>query len=154
MLRVLGNLFELTGFEQETIEDVRAGLRRDLSPVGVARMDVAPAPAGTRLIPPTASSVSPRCPSTRRMLIVRRSKPLQATKDAEFAGVALSPATIERLGLAVGKPAVIPRNGGLVTLDILADRRVPDDCACLPAGVPASAVLDAGDGTVVIGKSR
>ena len=152
VLRVLGNLFELTGFEQETIEDVRAGLR-ELGPVGVPGWTLPrslPEPAdpanGIERIAPV--------PIYAADAIVRRSKPLQATKDAEFAGVALSPATIERLGLAVGKPAVIPRNGGLVTLDILADRRVPDDCACLPAGVPASAVLDAGDGTVVIGKSR
>ena len=152
VLRVLGNLFELNGFEQETIGDVRAALGEPGS-VGVPgwtlpRSLPEPAdPAGgiERIAPVPIYAVD---------ALVRRSKPLQATKDAEFAGVALSPATIERLGLAVGKPAVIRRNGGSVTLDVLADRRVPDDCACLPSGTPAGASLDADDGTVVIDKSR
>ena len=148
VLRVLGNLFELTGFEQETIDDVRAGL-------GEPRTAGAPEWTLPRRLPEPGDlgggleRIAP-VPIYAADAIVRRSKPLQATKDAEFAGVALSPATIERLGLAAGKPAVIYRNGGSVTLDILADRRVPDGCACLPAGIPASAALDAGNGTVVI----
>ena len=82
--------------------------------------------------------------------LVRRSKPLQATKDAEFRGVELSPATIERLGLVEGEPAVVRQNGGSVTLRVVADRRVPDDCAYLPAGVPATAALDVGDCSIMI----
>ena len=84
---------------------------------------------------------------------MRRSKPLQATKDAEFSGVALSPATLERLGLAGGEPVRVRQGGGSVVLGAVADRRVPDGCACLPVGITATAALDAGDGTVVLDRS-
>ena len=82
--------------------------------------------------------------------VVRRSKPLQATRDGEFAGVALSPATIERSGLADGEPASVRQGAGEAVLGVVADRRVPDGCAFLPGGVPATAALGADGGAVVL----
>ena len=148
VLRVLGNLLDLPGFEQETIEDVRAAL--GVPAAGSAGWTLPrslPAPVEgaegiARIAPVPMHAVD---------ALVRRSKPLQATKDAEFRGVGLSPATIERLGLTDGEPAVVRQNGGSVTLRVVADRRVPDGCAYLPVGVPATAVaLDVGDGSIMI----
>ena len=85
--------------------------------------------------------------------LVRRSQPLQATRDAEFAGVSLSRATLERLGLNDGESAVVRQGGGEVVLDVVVNPRVPDGCAWLPAGVPATAALDAGDDAVVLARS-
>ena len=150
VLRVLGNLLDLPGFEQETIEDVRAALG-------------GPAAAGSagwtlpRRLPESAEGaegiarIAP-VPMHAVDALVRRSKPLQATKDAEFRGVGLSPATIERLGLMEGEPAVVRQDGGSVTLAVVSDSRIPDDCAYLPAGVPATVALDTGSGTIVIDK--
>ena len=103
VLRVLGNLLDLPGFEQETIEDVRAALS-------------GPAAAGEPAVGSVGWTLPRRLPESAEGAegiariapvpmhavdaLVRRSKPLQATKDAEFRGVGLSPATIERLGLA------------------------------------------------------
>ena len=163
VLRVLGNLLDLPGFEQETIEDVRAALGGPAA-CGVGE----PAAAGNaewtlpRSLPEPAEGIEGAdgialariapVPMHAVDALVRRSRPLQATKDAEFRGVGLSPATIERLGLADGEPAVVRQNGGSVTLCVVADRRVPDGCAYLPAGIAATVVLDATDGTVVIDK--
>ena len=149
-LRVLGNLFELCGFDQETIDDVRAALGEpkvagpprwtlpgrlpDLDDLGERIERIAP-------VPIYATDA-----------LVRRSKSLQATKDAELKGVALSPATIEGLGLADGESAVVRYSGSEVTLDVVADRRVPENCAHLPTGIRATAALDAGDGAVEIAK--
>ena len=153
VLRVLGNLLDLPGFEQEMIEDVRAALG-----VPAAAGEPAAGSAGwtlpRRLPEPVEGTeeiarIAP-VPMHAVDALVRRSKPLQATKDAEFRGVGLSPTTIERLGLADGEPAVVRQNGGSVTLRVVADRRVPDDCAYLPAGVPGTVALGAGDGAVVI----
>ena len=150
VLRVLGNLLDLPGFEQETIKDVRAALG-------------GPAAAGSagwtlpRRLPESAEGaegiarIAP-VPMHAVDALVRRSKPLQATKDAEFRGVGLSPATIERLGLMEGEPAVVRQNGGSVTLAVVSDSRIPDNCAYLPAGVPATVALDTGSGTIVIDK--
>ena len=84
--------------------------------------------------------------------LVRRSRPLQATKDAEFAGVSLSPETLERLGLSDGEVVVVRQGVGSTILHVGSHRRVPDGCAWLPTGVPASATLDFGDGAVLLEK--
>ena len=154
VLRVLGNLFELNGFEQETIDDVRAGLTEP---------GPADAPGWTlpRSLPEPADAsegierIAP-VPIYATDALVRRSKPLQATRDAEFAGVVLSPATIERLGLSADETAVVRQRGGSVVLNVVADRRVPDECAYLPSSIPAIAALDAGEGAVefVMSSSR
>ena len=168
VLRVLGNLLDLPGFEQETIEDVRASLGGPAvgggsAAAGGSLAAEGPVAAGCpgwtlpRSLPKPAEGVEgvfriAPVPMHAVDALVRRSKPLQATKDAEFAGVGLSPATIERLGLVDGEPAVVRQNGSSVTLRVVADRRVPDDCAYLPAGVAAAAALDVGDGSVAIAK--
>ena len=155
VLRVLGNLLDLPGFEQETIEDVRAALG---GPAAVG--EPAAGSAGwtlPRSLPEPvegAEEITRIAPVPMHAVdaLVRRSKPLQATKDAEFRGVGLSPATIERLSLTDGEPAVVRQNGESVTLCVVADRRVPDDCAYLPAGIPATVTLGAGDSTVAINR--
>ena len=149
VLRVLGNLLDLPGFEQETIEDVRAALGEPAAGnPGWTLPRSLPEPVEgiegiARIAPVPMHAVD---------ALVRRSKPLQATKDAEFRGVGLSPATIERLGLVEGEPAVVRQNGGSVTLAVVSDSRTPDDCAYLPAGVSATVALDTGSGTIVIDK--
>ena len=149
VLRVLGNLFELAGFEQETIDDVTAVLGE-------------PAPAGDpgwmlpRSLPAAVDGGIERIapvPTYAADALVRRSQPLQATRDAEFAGVSLSRATLERLGLNDGESAVVRQGGGEVVLDVVVNPRVPDGCAWMPAGVPATAALDAGDDAVVLARS-
>ena len=165
VLRVLGNLLDLPGFEQETIEDVRASLGGPAAggSAAVGESAAAGGPvAGGRLgwtLPRSLPKPAEEANGLARIApvpmhavdaLVRRSKPLQATKDAEFAGVGLSPATIERLGLADGVPAVVRQNGGSVTLPVVADWRVPEGCAYLPAGIPAAAALDVSGGSVAI----
>ena len=86
--------------------------------------------------------------------LVRRSNPLQATKDAELAGVGVNPATLERLGVQVGESVAVRQGDGEVVLDIVADGRIPDGCAFLPAGIPATAALGPGDGPLTIHKAQ
>ena len=148
VLRVLGNIFELAGFEQETIDDVRAefGAPRPAGAPGWTLPRSLPEPVGGGI-----ERIAP-VPTYAADALVRRSKPLQATRDAEFAGVSLSPATMERLGLNDGESAVVRQGVGSVVLDVVADSRIPDECACLPAGIPATATLDAGGGPVALDK--
>jgi len=146
VLRVLGNLFELAGFEHDSIEDVHAEIGES-GPAGVPGWSLPrnlPEPTDTGI-----ERISP-VPAYAVDAVVRRSKPLQATRDGEFAGVALSPATIERIGLADGEPASVRQGAGEVVLGVVADRRVPDGCAWLPDGVPATVALDADGGAVVL----
>ncbi len=151
VLRVLGNFFDLAGFDQETIDDVRAGL-------GEARTAGAPGWTLPRRLPEPGDlgegleRIAP-VPIYAADALVRRSRPLQATRDAQLAGVSLSPATLEHLGVANGESVEVRQGGGGVVLDVVADERTPDGCAFLPAGIPAAAALGPGDGPVAIHKA-
>ena len=146
VLRVLGNLFEVGGFEFETIEDVRSELgapRPAGTPGWMLPQDLpAPGDGGIERIAPV--------PIYAADALVRRATPLQETKDAVLVGIALSPATIERLGVGDGESVVVRQGAGSAGLAVVADRRVPDGCAFLPAGTPATMALDAGSGAVEI----
>ena len=152
VLRVLGNLFEVDGFDQETIEDVRSALGAPDS-VGAQRWSLPahlPQPEGIgagleRIAPVPIYAVD---------ALVRRSMPLQATKDGEFAGVGVSPATLERLGLGDGESVSVQQGVASHDFRIVADRRVPPDCALLPAGVPATAPLGGRGAQVLLERQR
>ncbi|MCY4221650.1 MAG: NADH-quinone oxidoreductase subunit NuoG [Thiotrichales bacterium] len=148
VLRVLGNLFEVDGFDQETIEDVQAALGTSDSAAASRWSLPAHLPesegvgAGLEriaLVPIYATDA-----------LVRRSTPLQATKDGEFTGVGVSPATLERLGLGDGESVVVRQGVSSLDFRILADRRVPADCALLPAGIPATASLGGRDAPITL----
>ena len=148
VLRVMGNLFDLDGFEQETIVDVRSDLGASTA-AGSAKWRLPrelpePVDAGIERVAPV--------PIYAADALVRRSSPLQATRDAELVGTALSAATLERLGVSDGESVAVRQGSGEVVLHIVADPRMPDGCAWLPAGVSATAALDAGDSTVKIEK--
>ena len=151
VLRVLGNLFELTGFEHDSIEDVRSELG-DSGPAGAhgwALPRSLPEPAG----PPEGVERIAPVPMYATDPLVRRSEPLQATKDGEFAGVGLSPQTLQRTGLAAGERVLVRQGAGSVALDVVADNRLPDGCACLAAGTGATAALDASAGPLILDRT-
>ena len=59
--------------------------------------------------------------------------------------MALSPATINRLGLTDGEPVSGACRARVKSFSTsVSDPRIPDGCAWLPTGVPATAALDAG----------
>ncbi|MDE0458450.1 MAG: NADH-quinone oxidoreductase subunit NuoG [Chromatiales bacterium] len=151
VLRVLGNLFESAGFEHDSIEDVRSELGES-GPAGAHGWTLPqslPEPAGPlegveRIAPVPIYATDP---------LVRRSEPLQATKDGEFAGVGLSPQTLQRAGLAAGERVLVRQGAGSVAIDVIADNRLPDGCACLPAGIGATAALDASAGPLILDRT-
>ncbi|WP_025772328.1 NADH-quinone oxidoreductase subunit NuoG [Thioalkalivibrio sp. HK1] len=168
ILRVLGNRFDLEGFDQRSLEDVRL----DIGPPQPASAD------GWRLPPisavagdePTKGDSSKNskkdvCKVERIAPVpihavdslVRRSAPLQATDDAlrAGAGVALNPATIERFSLAAGASVRVrhDKTGDEIEIDLVADESVPEGCAYLPSAIPSSAAIDADGGSLVIERS-
>ena len=148
VLRVLGNVFELAGFEHDTIEDVRSELGES-GPAGAhgwTLPECLPEPAG----PPGGIERIAPVPIYAADPLVRRSQPLQTTKDGEFAGVGLSPGTLQRTEFAEGERVLVRQGTRSVALDVVADSRLPDGCAWLPAGIGATAALDASAGALVL----
>ncbi|MBK9131046.1 MAG: NADH-quinone oxidoreductase subunit G [Gammaproteobacteria bacterium] len=146
VLRVLGNLFELNGFDYMSSEDVREELRQqvgDLAPSNYATGSFAPPAAGTD---PMLTRVA-YVPIYATDPIVRRADALQQTADARgLAVAALNAATAGRLGLRAGMSARFRQDGGEAELPVAIDEAVPEGCVLIPAALPETAALGAAFG--------
>ncbi len=146
VLRVLGNLFELNGFDYMSSEDVREELRQqigDLAPSNFATGSFAPPAAGTD---PMLTRVG-YVPIYATDPIVRRADALQQTADARgLAVAALNAATAGRLGLRAGMSARFRQDGGEAELPVVIDEAVPEGCVLIPAALPETAALGAAFG--------
>ncbi|MGK0674445.1 MAG: NADH-quinone oxidoreductase subunit NuoG [Halothiobacillaceae bacterium] len=140
VLRVLGNLANLEGFDYLSSEEVRDELRALCQDVvldqGLAIVDVTPSAqvlgegmmqriGGVALYASDA--------------LVRRSPALQATPEGANVVVRLHPDEIARLGLV--DSAVITASDAQVTLAVQADEGIPAGCAWIPYGVAQTAAL-------------
>jgi NADH-quinone oxidoreductase subunit G len=154
VLRVLGNLAHLEGFDQESVEQVRAAaLPADIP----ARLSNAvsgglsvpqPAQAGTlhRLADVPIHAVDP---------VVRRASSLQATRDAAPPKARMNAATLARLGVASGETVRLRQAGGAeATLEAALDGSVADDTVRVAAGQAATATLGAMFGEIAVEGAR
>jgi NADH-quinone oxidoreductase subunit G len=158
VLRVLGNLLELPGFDQETAEQVRAqALPADPS---------AHLSSGLRGVPtdaPAAASASTLeriadVPVYFSDPIVRRAASLQQTVDAGAPAVRLNAATLTRLGLASGDAVRVTQEGaaasGVATLSVLLDEGVADNVVRLAAAHVSTASLGAMIGPISLERAQ
>jgi NADH-quinone oxidoreductase subunit G len=140
VLRVLGNLLELDGFDYNSSEEVRDALRREVdatafTPAGTAAVAAAPADAGEleRIGDVPIHSAD---------ALVRRAAALQATPDAAAGSVArISAQQAEASGVLGAESARVSQDDTRITLSLVIDERVPAGCIWLPAGTPAAAGL-------------
>jgi NADH-quinone oxidoreductase subunit G len=86
--------------------------------------------------------------------LVRRSAPLQATKDAEPPRAWMNARLMARLGLADGDSVLIRQGEGQAALKAARDDRLPDECVRVAAAHRSTAGLGAMFGTVTLEKIR
>jgi NADH-quinone oxidoreductase subunit G len=153
VLRVLGNLLGLNGFEYNSSEEVRDELRAKaeaLRPDNTVKLDrTLETPAQTsglqRIggVPPYALDA-----------LVRRAPALQQTPDGQTSSwVYLSSAEARRLGLEEADRVTVRQNGREAVLPLMLDDGVPEGCVWVPAGVEATADLGPCCGTVELEKA-
>jgi NADH-quinone oxidoreductase subunit G len=149
LLRVLGNLLDLPGFEYRDAAQVR----NELAELCVSAFDNSPRgdyPAESR----GASAGLMRIGSVPIYAVdplVRRAPALQRTpvQGAAF-GVYLNPSQAESDGLRAGQRVLVIQNGREVEAGLFLDDAVPAGCARIPAGVIGSERLGAQIGPVEI----
>ncbi|AKM31869.1 NADH-quinone oxidoreductase subunit G [Pandoraea faecigallinarum] len=152
VLRVLGNLLKLQGFEQDTAEQVRD---EALAGFSAASLDnrakaalAAPKAAGQGLerladVPIYAADA-----------LVRRAPSLQLTNDAKAALRATLPAALfDSLGLAKGDAVRVRQGDAVVTLPAVRSETLPANVVRVPAATPASAALGAMFGEISVEKA-
>ena len=80
--------------------------------------------------------------------LVRRSPPLQKTRDAGPPVAWMNAALHARLGLRAGDSLRVRQAGGEAIVPVAIDERLPDGCIRLAAARPETAVLGAMFGTI------
>jgi len=152
VLRVMGNLCELKGFEQESSEDV---LKEVKDAVGEVHADNKF--AGTRnLTAPVTNKGFVRVGETPMYAVdalVRRAAPLQQTKDADVAYAQFSPDDAKRLKLGAGDAVSLKSNGSRVILPVKLDDSIAVGEVWVPGGLAATVALGPLSGALEVEKA-
>ncbi|MDO8375918.1 MAG: molybdopterin-dependent oxidoreductase, partial [Aquabacterium sp.] len=149
VLRVLGNLLGLSGFDHETSDEVRAEALGDLA--GVAK----------RLDNTTAAAISlpavidglqrvADVPIYAADALVRRAASLQMTADAKAPAASLPPAVWQQLALADGARVRVSQGAASVVLPARLDSTLAANTVRVPAGHADTATLGAMFGALTV----
>ena len=150
LLRVLGNLLGLTGFDQDSSEQVR---EQALGGEFAGRLNNA-----TTAVPQVAARAEgverfANLPIYATDALVRNSTSLQLTTDGREAPIVGLPTALwQQLGLAAGDQVRIVQDGGAAQLPARLEAGLPDGVARVPAGLPQTAALGAAFGTLTLSK--
>ncbi len=152
VLRVLGNLLELQGFDEVSSEQVRDRLQEQLGEIAVNNLQCAArvwedeAPAGEGL---TRVAYLPIYAVDG---IVRRAAALQKTPDAAVDALCIHSADAARLGLAAGDLAAVSANGAQAKLRVEISEAIAEGAALVSLAREATLALGAPGGRIRIVK--
>ncbi len=142
VLRVLGNLLHLEGFEYETSDQVRSeAVPADVAALLSNQTSVTPAkPDSAQGAPGTAERITD-VPIYFSDAIVRRSAPLQATHDAKPPKARANARTLQPFGVANGDAARVKQGDTSALLEIALDETIADGAVHVSAGHESTATL-------------
>ena len=151
VLRVLANLLGLDGFEYETSDQVLSeALPADL----IARLsnETSMAPIKPERPQPQAGAVEriADVPIYFSDAIVRRSPPLQATRDAKPPKVRANARTLQSLGIAGGDKTRVQQGDASALLEVALDESIADAVVQVSAAHESTATLGAMFGPITL----
>lgn len=149
VLRVLGNLLGLTGFEQESVEEVRAEALGDVSTIP-ARLSNAVAQAVSLPSPIAGLQRLADVPIYSTDSLVRRSTSLQLTRDAQAPVASLPSALWRQLGLGEGAKVRVSQGAASAVLVAREDATLAPNVVRVPAGHADTATLGAMFGAITV----
>ncbi|MFO7602399.1 MAG: NADH-quinone oxidoreductase subunit NuoG [Gammaproteobacteria bacterium] len=151
VLRVMGNLLDIAGFDYLSSEDVRDELKNQFETLApnLKQSWVCPTQLMTKHSPGLTRIGHLAMYSTD--MLVRRAAPLQATADAQIDTAIVHSATARQQGVADGDMVSVRQGGDALTIRLAVDDAVPEHCVFLPMGV-GGAVLGSAYGTIEISK--
>ncbi len=151
LLRVMGNLLELEGFEYVSSEDVRTEVQKACMDVELDnRLDLARAVvADYRDVDDVRIAEVPIYAGDH---LVRRSADLQASATVEPLAATVSPAMAEARGLEEGDEVRLRQGAAEARLPVRIDAGVAPGCVHVPVGMPGSETLGGGFAAIEIVK--
>ena len=151
VLRVLGNLLQLSGFDYETPEQVRAEIfptDRDItshlnnSLDNLAVGEPALASSGLQRIG--------EVPIYQADPIVRRAESLQRTHDAAAPSAWMSGILLDKLGVKVGDMVRVMQGDGEIQIAAARDDKLPSNCVRVASAHPLTAALGGMFGEITV----
>jgi NADH-quinone oxidoreductase subunit G len=149
VLRVLGNLLKVEGFDQDTSEAVRDEALKGVdvaarlnNAIGGVEANAVSAAKGLQRV----SDV----PIYATDAVVRRSAPLQATTDAALPQAWMHSDELKKLGVQSGARVKVSQGQGSVQLLAAADDKLPRGVVRVAAGHAATSALGAMFGTITV----
>jgi len=140
VLRVLGNLLEIDGFDQDTSEAVRDEALKDIDVQAKLNNNISRVEVNAKSANSGLQRVS-EVPIYATDSVVRRSLPLQSTSDAAAPKTWMNSAELSKLGLQSGDMVKVSQNGGSATLAADVDDGLPAGVLRVAAGHPATSAL-------------
>jgi NADH-quinone oxidoreductase subunit G len=148
VLRVLGNLLKVSGFDQDTSEAVRD---EALQGVDVAaKLNNAINGVEVSAVAATGMQRVSDVPIYATDAVVRRSAPLQATADAAVPQAWMRSEELSKLGVQAGALVKVSQGSGSVSLTAAVDDKLPQGVVRVAAGHSATAALGAMFGTITV----
>jgi len=150
VLRVLGNLMSLPGFDQETTEAVRDEVCKADAVAGKLNNRVEDVALNVEAIPADGLERIADVPIYFGDPIVRRSSSLQRTRDALPPRAWLAPALAQQLGVKQGERVKVRQGEGSATVEVGIDAALPAGCVRLAAAHRHTAGLGPMFGAVTV----
>ncbi len=150
VLRVLGNLFQLDGFDYVTSEEVRDELRAVTGEAGGDNRSEWHCPE--LVSPGSGLQRIGHLPIYAIDGLVRHAQPLQDTSDAIVTAAYISEQTANQMGFAEADYVLVKQDGEQARLPLVIDDAVPDQCVLIPYGVVGSEKLSRAYGSIELQK--
>ena len=151
VLRVLGNLLELEGFDQNSSEQVRDALSRQLGEVSVDNSQCGDA-AGVVTSARSGLQRIASLPLYAVDAVVRRAEALQKTPDGDVTALCLNSTDATALGLATGDKAVVTQGSASAKLKVIVSDAVAEGAALLSMAIEETLPLGAANGSLTVSK--
>jgi NADH-quinone oxidoreductase subunit G len=152
ILRVLGNLLDLQGFDYTDAGEILAELRA-LCPSELPANRCSLPAGASRQLAAGGLQRGGDTPLYAADPLVRRAQALQRTRDAGTSAIWLHPAEAQRLGLTANTQALVKQNGYQASLPLQLDDGLPEGCAWISTGLAETAVLGQPFGEVTLEKA-
>ncbi len=152
VLRVLGNLLALPGFDQETSDDVLAEALGDPAQLATRLDNSASAVVAPQAAPQGLQRVSD-VPIYATDALVRRAASLQRTADARRPMAGLPSALWQQFGLQTGDSVRVSQGGASACLPAREEATLAANAVRVPAGHADTAALGAMFGAVTVEKA-
>ncbi|MBU1236211.1 MAG: NADH-quinone oxidoreductase subunit NuoG [Gammaproteobacteria bacterium] len=151
VLRALGNVLQLDGFDQESSEVVREEiLGGNGKPAPMDNLDNAISGVAVDLTAGSGTERVSDVPIYFADPLVRRAPSLQRTRDAAVPTARMNAATLAALGIAAGGRAKVSRGDTPIVLGVELDAAVPDHCVRIAAGHATTVNLGAMTGALKV----